>query len=78
MTKQENFVSKRQEEYFLNIIPKLDEEILSMNLGMRANTCLVNANILTMKELKKALLEDKHIPYLDKFSKEEIIEKLKI
>ncbi len=78
MCKQKEFVSKRQEEYFLNILPKLDKEIVGMDLGMRANTCLVNAGVLTVESLKQALLEDKHIPYLDKFSKEEIIEKLKI
>lgn len=78
MAREEKYVSKRQEEYFLSILPKLDKEIANMDLGMRANTCLVSSNILTMDELKKAMLEDRHIPYLSKEARNEILKILKL
>lgn len=77
MNSEKEFVSERQEDYFLNILPKLDKEIVSMDLGMRANTCLVNAGITTISRLKEAISKNENIPYLDKVSKEEITKKLK-
>lgn len=74
---KEFFKSKRQEQYFLYVLPKLDKEIANMDLGMRANTCLVSAGITTISRLKEAISKNEFIPYLDKVSKEEIIKKLK-
>lgn len=70
-------VSQRQADYFNNILPKLDVRIADMNLGMRANTCLVNAGICTLEELKKAVIENRHIPLLGRESLEEIKENIK-
>ena len=69
---KKEYVSERQKKYYEEILPKLPKEIQELNLGMRANTCLVNAGILTLEKLKKAIATDVHIPMLDKETRKTI------
>ena len=72
------YVSERQRIYYETIVPKLDRQILSLDLGMRVNTCLVNSGIFFIHDLKRALEEDRHIEMLDKYEKEDIRWKMQI
>lgn len=74
---KKKYASERQRKYYTEVMPKLSEDIKRINLGMRANTCLVSANILTLEQLKTAMENDEHIPMLDKEAKKEIINYLK-
>ena len=66
------YVSERQKQYYEEVLPKLSKEIQDLNLGMRANTCLVSAELTTSDSLKKAIENGTHIPMLNKEAKEVI------
>ena len=70
---KKEYVSERQKKYYEEVLPKLSKEIQDLNLGMRANTCLVSAGLLTPAKLKKAIENNVHIPMLDKEAKETIV-----
>jgi len=77
MTKTKKYVSERQRKYYEEVLPQLSGDIQQMNLGMRANTCLVSAGILTLDSLKEAIKNNTHIPLLDYEAKEKIRDCLK-
>lgn len=71
-------LSERQKLYYEEILPKLSQEVVKLNLGMRANTCLVSAEIFTKKQLEYAIMHNEEIPMLGKELREEIMWKLGI
>lgn len=75
---KKEYVSERQRRYYEEILPKLSEEIQALDLGMRANTCLVSAGIFTLERFKKAVENEKNIPMLDKETREDIINRFGI
>ena len=77
MTSTKKYVSERQRKYFEEVLPKLSSDVQKMNLGMRANTCLVSAGILTLEQLRDAMNNNVHIPLLDKEAREIICDYLK-
>lgn len=76
--KERKYVSERQRIYYEQIAPKLDQQVLELDLGMRINTCLVNAEIFSVNGLKQALKEKRHINMLGKDEIEEIEWKLRV
>lgn len=77
MISRQKYVSERQRKYYEEVLPKLSSSIQKMNLGMRANTCLVSAGILTLKQLRQAINSDVHIPLLEKEARQNICYYLK-
>lgn len=71
------YSSEYEKRYFEEILPKLDQEILKMDLGRRTNCCLVNAKIYTIEKLVEVIKKDIHIDMIISDSREEIKEKLK-
>ena len=71
------YVSELERVYYEEVLPKLDNEIKSMNLGRRANSSLFNANIYNVNALCEAIKNNRHISLLSRESREEIIRNLK-
>ena len=77
MTSTKKYASERQRKYYEEVLPKLSKEIQKMDLGMRANTCLVSANILSLEQLQNAIKNNTHISMLDKEARDKICDCLK-